>query len=111
MEQKSGLNKKGNLRFRSHRRICESTLLCVEEGERDDKVASLTRCTLHADRPTMLLNNAFGNGEAKSHSWLRASVWGTIKTFEEPGKVGLLDAYSCVCNGDLQVLLAHFSSY
>lgn len=54
-------NKK-NVRFRSHQRICESTVLCIEEGERDDKVASPTRCTLHADRPTVLLNDALGNG-------------------------------------------------
>jgi hypothetical protein len=59
----------------------------------------------------MLLNDAPGNGEAKSHSWLRASVFGPIKTLEEPGQVGLIDAYSCVCNGDRQVLLSHFSSY
>src|SRR5260370_41039682 len=53
-------NKK-NVRFRSHQRVCESTMLCVEEGERDDKVASLTTCTLHADRPTVLLNDPLGN--------------------------------------------------
>src|SRR5258706_9956459 len=99
------------VRFRSHQRVYESTMLCVEEGERDDKVASPTRCTLHADRPIVLLNDAPGNGETKSHSWLRASVLGPIKTLEEPGQVGLLDAYSGVCNGDRQVLLAHFSSY
>src|SRR5260370_30399843 len=86
-------------------------MLCVEEWERDDKAASPTRCTLHADRPTVLLNDAPGNGEAKSRSWLIVSVFGPIKTLEEPGQVSLIDAYSCVCNGDRQVLLAHFSSY
>src|SRR5437588_11341642 len=70
--------------------VCESTILCVEEGERDDKAASPTRCALHTDRPTVLLNDASGNGEAKSHSWLRASVFGPIKTLEEPGQVGLI---------------------
>jgi hypothetical protein len=49
------------VRFRSHQRVCEGTMLCVEEGERDDKAASLTTCTLHADRPTVLLNDAPGN--------------------------------------------------
>src|SRR5260370_41168315 len=55
-------NKK-NVRFRSHQRVCESTMLCVEEGQRDDKVASLPTWTLHADRPTVLLNDPLGNGE------------------------------------------------
>ncbi len=42
----------------------------------------------------MLFNDAPGNGETRFHSWQIASVFGSIKTLEEPGQVGLIDAYS-----------------
>jgi hypothetical protein len=79
--------------------------LLVEQWERDRKAASLAKRTLHLDSPAVLLDNAQGNREAKSHPWLDGSVWGSVKALKKPGQIVLGNADACIGNGDDHFLL------
>ena len=96
--------------MRSHTVYTGNPLL-VEQWERDRKAASLPKRALHLDRPAVLFDNAQGNREAKSHPWLDASVWSSVKALKKPGQIVLGNANACIGKSDDQLSLFSLSYY